>query len=123
MDEMLMMPTAEEAAQLQLTLSQCIMEIDELREMMSRDDIEIARSQARSRVLMAEINSMQTQSRLKTAQEMQDQRDRENAAHEHEKLLLRLEVTSLRAERRTLIGRSDPKLLLEDTDETLPPGQ
>ena len=50
-------------------------------------------------------------------------RDRENAAHEHEKLLLRLEVALLRAERRTLTGRSDPKLLLEETGETLPSEQ
>jgi len=51
----------------------------------------------------------------------ENRRDRENAAHEHEKLLLRLEVTLLRAERRTLTGRSDPALLLEDADEA--PGQ
>jgi len=52
-----------------------------------------------------------------------NRRDRENAAHEHEKLLLRLEVALLRAERRTLTGRSNPGLLLEETDKTLPPGQ
>lgn len=47
----------------------------------------------------------------------ENQRDRENAAHEHEKLLLRLEVILLRAERRTLTGKSDPSLLLEETDK------
>lgn len=47
----------------------------------------------------------------------ESQRDRENAAHEHEKLLLRLEVALLRAERRTLTGKEDATLLLEDTDE------
>lgn len=46
------------------------------------------------------------------AQDMQ--RDRENQAHEYEKLLLRLEVTLLRAERRTLTGQEAPPLLLED---------
>lgn len=50
----------------------------------------------------------------------ENRRDRENAAHEHEKLLLRLEVALLRSERRTLTGRSDPGLLLEDTDEKPP---
>ncbi len=44
-------------------------------------------------------------------------RDRENEAHEREKLLLRLEVALLRSERRTLMGKAEPKLLLEDTDE------
>lgn len=44
-------------------------------------------------------------------------RDRENEAHEREKLLLRLEVALLRSERRTLTGKAEPKLLLEDTDE------
>lgn len=49
--------------------------------------------------------------------EVDSQRDRENAAHEHEKLLLRLEVALLRSERRTLTGREDATLLLEDADE------
>ena len=47
----------------------------------------------------------------------ESQRDRENAAHEHEKLLLRLEVALLRSERRTLTGKEDATLLLEDTEE------
>jgi hypothetical protein len=45
------------------------------------------------------------------------QRDRENAAHEQEKLLLRLEVALLRSERRTLTGKEDATLLLEDTED------
>ena len=48
-------------------------------------------------------------------------RDRENQAHEYEKLLLRLEVALLRSERRTLSGRSEPGLLLEDTDHASAP--
>ena len=48
-------------------------------------------------------------------------RDRENEAHEREKLLLRLEVALLRSERRTLTGRSGAGLLLEDADEQTPP--
>ena len=42
-------------------------------------------------------------------------RDRENAAHEYEKLLLRLEVALLRSERRTLTGKTELGLFLEDT--------
>ena len=53
----------------------------------------------------------------------ENRRDRENAAHEYEKLLLRLDNTLLRAERRALTGRSDPSLLLEEPDENRPPGQ
>jgi predicted nucleic acid-binding Zn-ribbon protein len=49
------------------------------------------------------------------------QRDRENEAHEREKLLLRLEVALLRSEHRTLTGRSEPGFLLEGEDEPLPP--
>jgi len=114
-DEALTMPSAEDAAQLQLILPQCITEIDRLREIMRRDDVEIARSQARTRALLAEITAMQP-----PLEKFDNRRDRENAAHEHEKLLLRLEVALLRAERRTLTGRSDPGLLLEDTDEKPP---
>ena len=50
-----------------------------------------------------------------------NRRDRENEMHEREKLLLRLEVVLLRSERRTLTGKSDPKLMLEGTEELLPP--
>lgn len=45
------------------------------------------------------------------------QRDRENTVHEHEKLLLRLEVALLRSERRTLTNKEDATLLLENADE------
>ncbi len=41
------------------------------------------------------------------------QRDRENQAHEREKLLLRLEVALLRSEQRHLGGRGEIDLLLE----------
>ena len=51
MDEVLTMPSAEDAAQLQVILSQCITEIDRLREIMCQDDIEIARMTLRSRGL------------------------------------------------------------------------
>ncbi len=68
MDEVLTInPNAEDAAQLQVILSQCITEIDRLREMMSRDDIEIARSQARTRALLAEIKAMRTPAERKAA--------------------------------------------------------
>jgi hypothetical protein len=60
MDDVLTMPSAEDAAQLQKTLSECITEIDRLRELMRRDDVEIARSQARTRALLAEIKAMRT---------------------------------------------------------------
>ncbi len=61
MDEALTMnPSAEDAAQLQVILSQCITEIDRLREMMRQDDVEITRSQARTRALLAEIKAMRT---------------------------------------------------------------
>ncbi|MGI4790941.1 MAG: hypothetical protein ACRYFS_19090 [Janthinobacterium lividum] len=49
-----------------------------------------------------------------------NRRDRENAVHEHEKLLLRLEVALLRSERRNLTGRSEPGLVLEDSDGPMP---
>ncbi len=50
-------------------------------------------------------------------------RDRENEAHEREKLLLRLEVALLRSERRALMGRAEPGLLLEEGEEPPVPGQ
>ncbi len=72
----------------------------------------------------ADIKELQEQVQALTEElrevRYENRRDRENAAHEHEKLLLRLEVALLRAERRTLTGRSDPGLLLEDTDEKPP---
>ncbi len=55
---------------------------------------------------IAEIQK-QIQALTEEMREMQHdiRRDRENSAHEHEKLLLRLEVALLRYERRTLTGR------------------
>ncbi len=44
-------------------------------------------------------------------------RDRENAAHEREKLLLRLEVALLRSERRAVTGRTEQPLLLNDAED------
>lgn len=67
MDEALTMPNAEDAAQLQKTLSECIAEIDRLRELMRRDDIEIARSQARTRAIMAEIDEIMKPTERKAA--------------------------------------------------------
>lgn len=59
MDEALTMNlSVEDAAQLQRTLSQCLTEIDRLREQMSHDDVAINRSQARTRALLAEIQAM-----------------------------------------------------------------
>ena len=46
-----------------------------------------------------------------------NRRDRENAAYERENLLLRLEVTLLRAGQKGLIVTEPPRPLLEDTDE------
>ncbi len=60
-------PSPEEAAQLQQTLSQCLAEIDRLREQMSRDDIEITRSQIRTRALLAEIKAMRTPGKQKAS--------------------------------------------------------
>ncbi len=60
MQDVLAMPSAKEAEQLKATLSECITEIDRLREIMRRDDIEIARSQVRTRELLAEIKAMRT---------------------------------------------------------------
>jgi hypothetical protein len=47
----------------------------------------------------------------------ESQRDRENAAHERENLLLRLEVTLLRAGQKGLVVTETPRPLLENTDE------
>ena len=48
MDEVMTMPSAEDAAQLKVTLSQCITEIDRLRELMRQDDIKIDRSRTQT---------------------------------------------------------------------------
>ena len=58
MDEVLTMPSAEDAALLKVTLSQCITEIDRLRELMHQDDIKIDRSRTRTRVLLREIDEI-----------------------------------------------------------------
>ena len=75
----------------------------------------------------ADIKTLQNQIEelTETVRQMayDNRRDRENEAHEREKLLLRLEVVLLRSERRTLTGKSDPKLMLEGTGDLLPPEQ
>ena len=72
----------------------------------------------------ADIKELQEQVQALTEElremRFENRRDRENATHEHEKLLLRLEVALLRSERRTLTGKSTPGILLEDTEEQLP---
>ena len=75
-----------------------------------KNKVDIAELQEQVQAIIEEIREIQIDIR----------RDRENAAHEHEKLLLRLEVALLRSERRTLTGKSEPGLLLEDTDEKVP---
>ena len=75
-----------------------------------KNKVDIAELQEQVQALTEEMREMRFENR----------RDRENAAHEHEKLLLRLEVALLRCERRTLTGKSEPGLLLEDSDEKLP---
>ncbi len=68
MDEVLSMnPSAEDAAQLKLTLTQCIAEIDRLRELMRQDDMVIARSQARTWALIAEMKAMREPTGRKAA--------------------------------------------------------
>ena len=47
----------------------------------------------------------------------ESQRDRENAAYERDNLLLRLEVTLLRAGHKGLIVTEAPRQLLEDTEK------
>lgn len=50
-------PAAEDAAQFQLAIAQCLAEVDYLREQMSRDQGEIDRSRARTRTLLAELKT------------------------------------------------------------------
>jgi hypothetical protein len=49
-----------------MTLVECITEIDRLREMMKADDLRIAKSQARTYAIMAEMDAV-TQSRERQA--------------------------------------------------------
>ncbi len=50
-------PSSEDAAQLQLAIAQCLTEIAQLREQMSRDQIEIDRSRTRTQTLLAELRT------------------------------------------------------------------
>lgn len=47
-----------DAEQLRMTLIECITEVDRLREMMKEDDIRIAKSQALTYAIMAEMDAM-----------------------------------------------------------------
>ncbi len=46
-----------EIVQLKLSIAQCLTEIDQMREQMSRDQAEIDRSQKRTHVLLAELKA------------------------------------------------------------------
>ena len=56
-----------DAEQLRTTLSECIAEIDRLREIMKEDDIRIANSQARTYAIMAEMDAMAKPRKQKVA--------------------------------------------------------
>lgn len=65
MDKVLTISRSD-AEQLRMTLKECITEIDRLREMMQEDDIRIAKSQARTYAIMAEMDAV-TQSKDRQA--------------------------------------------------------
>ena len=48
---------SNEVAALKLSIAQCLTEIDQMRELMSRDQAEIDRSQKRTHVLLAELKA------------------------------------------------------------------
>lgn len=50
-------PAAEDAAQLQLAIAQCLEEITELHRQMSHDQMEIDRSQMRTRAILDELTA------------------------------------------------------------------
>lgn len=54
-----------DAEQLRMTLSECLAEMDRLREIMKADDIKIAQSQARSWALIKEIKAMRVADKRK----------------------------------------------------------
>jgi hypothetical protein len=56
-DALTIKSSTEEAAQLQLAITQCLTEVDHLREQMSRDQMEIDRSRTRTRALLAELKT------------------------------------------------------------------
>lgn len=55
MDRRLTLGFGDGADQFKATLADCITEIDRLREIMKADDARIVQSQARTRILMAQI--------------------------------------------------------------------
>jgi len=59
--------TQSDAEQLCMTLSECLAEMDRLREIMKQDDIKIAQSQARSWELIREIKAMRAADKRKAA--------------------------------------------------------
>ncbi len=54
-DTLTIHPPLEDAAQFQAAITQCLIEVDHLREQMSRDQMEIDRSRMRTRFLLAEL--------------------------------------------------------------------
>ncbi len=50
-------PATEDAVRFQLAITQYLTEVDQLREQMSRDQIEIDRSRTRTRALLAELKT------------------------------------------------------------------
>ncbi len=54
-------------AQLKLSIAQYLAEIDQIREQMSRDQVEIERSQKRTHVLLAELKALVTSPSQKAA--------------------------------------------------------
>ena len=59
-------PTPE-VVELQAGIAQCLAEIEQLREQMSRDQVEIDRSRKRTRALLAELKATVSQAGRKAA--------------------------------------------------------
>lgn len=57
----------EDAAAYQQAIAQCFAEIDQLRDQMARDQVEIDRARARTRAMLAEIKSVLTPTSHKAA--------------------------------------------------------
>ena len=76
------------------------------------------------KALQIQVEKLTEAVRLLATEQQRDRdnaaHERDNAAHEREKLVLRLEVALLRSERRLLGAGEAPKLLLDDTGITPP---
>jgi hypothetical protein len=48
-------PTAEEAARMRTEIAECLAEIKKLRDRMRRDQVEIEKSRARTRAMLADL--------------------------------------------------------------------